>query len=223
MSIAKTRTTPADPAIGMMAGIRELLHRAGAAPGDVSHLLFASTVATNAVLQLAGARVGLIVTRGFRHILEIGRANIPGRLTNELRYRRPERLVPLERIREADERCLSDGAVLRPLDEPTARAAIRELIDADVECVAVALLHSYANPAHERRIRELIADQAPRMAVTLSSDVLPEYREYERTMTTVLNAYVMPAMSRAVRGLERRLGAESLTPAVAVVRSDGAS
>ncbi|HYM69021.1 MAG TPA: hydantoinase/oxoprolinase family protein [bacterium] len=219
--IAKTRTTPADPAVGLMTGVRQVLERAGAAPGEVSHLLFASTVATNAVLQLAGARIGLIVTKGFRHILEIGRANIPGRLTNELRYRRPERLVPIERIREADERCLADGTVLRPLDEQAARGAIRELLAADVECIAVVLLHSYANPAHERRIRDLVAEQSAQTAVTLSSDVLPEYREYERTMTTVLNAYVMPAMARAVRGVERRLREDGLSPALAVVRSDG--
>ncbi|HLJ61812.1 MAG TPA: hydantoinase/oxoprolinase family protein [bacterium] len=219
--IAKTRTTPADPAVGLMTGVRQLLAIADAAPGDVSHLLFASTVATNAVLQLAGARIGLIVTKGFRHILEIGRANIPGRLTNELRYRRPERLVPIERIREADERCLADGTVLRALDEGAARGAIRELLAADVECIAVVLLHSYANPAHERRIRDLVAEQSAQTAVTLSSDVLPEYREYERTMTTVLNAYVMPAMARAVRGVERRLREDGLSPALAVVRSDG--
>jgi len=219
--VAKTRTTPADPAVGLMAGIRDLLRNSGAPPHDVSNLLFASTVATNAVLQLAGARIGLIVTKGFRHILEIGRANIPGRLTNELMYRRPERLVPLERVREVDQRCLADGSILRPLDEEDARAAIRDVLAQRVECIAVALLHSYANPLHERRIRELAAELAPETAVTLSSDVLPEYREYERTMTTVLNAYVMPVMERTVRGIEERLREDGLVPALAVVRSDG--
>jgi len=219
--IAKVRTTPADPAEGLVAGVRQLLARVGVDPGDVSRLLFASTVATNAVLQRSGARIGLVVTKGFRHILEIGRANIPGRLTNELTYRRPEPLVPLERIREADERCLADGSVLRALDEAAAREAIRALLSEDVECIAVALLHSYANPAHERRIRDLAAALSPRTPVTLSSDVLPEYREYERTMTTVLNAYVMPVMERAVRGIERRLRDSGLAPALAVVRSDG--
>jgi N-methylhydantoinase A len=219
--IAKTRTTPADPAQGLITGVQQLLARAGVSPDEVSQVLFASTVATNAVLQLAGARIGLIVTMGFRHILEIGRANIPGRLTNEMTYRRPERLVPLERIREADERCLADGSVLRPLDEGKAREAIRDLLAQQVECIAVSLLHSYANPAHERRIRDLIAALAPGMAVTLSSDVLPEYREYERTMTTVLNAYVMPVMERAVRGIEHRLRERGLTPSLGVVRSDG--
>ena len=126
--IAKTPTTPSDPALGLITGVRQLLGASRASPHEVSHLLFASTVATNAVLQLAGARIGLIVTKGFRHILEIGRANIPGRLTNELTYRRPERLVPLERVREVDERCLADGRVLRPLDDDGTGAAIRELV-----------------------------------------------------------------------------------------------
>jgi len=219
--IAKVRTTPADPAEGLILGVRRLLAEAHADPRDVTHLLFASTVATNAVLQLSGARIGLLVTKGFRHILEIGRANIPGRLTNELTYRRPERLVPLERIQEVDERCLADGSVLRPLDERAARDAIRALVVADVECIAVSLLHSYVNPVHERRIRDLAAELAPHTPVTLSSDVLPEYREYERTMTTVLNAYVMPVMARAVRGIEWRLREDGLAPALAVVRSDG--
>jgi len=219
--IAKTPTTPSDPALGLITGVRQLLDASRASPHEVSHLLFASTVATNAVLQLAGARIGLIVTKGFRHILEIGRANIPGRLTNELTYRRPERLVPLERVREVDERCLADGRVLRPLDDDGTGAAIRELVGQRVECIAVALLHSYANPAHERRIRDLGAELAPGIPFTLSSDVLPQYREYERTMTTVLNAYVMPVMERTVRGIERRLQESGLTPALAVVRSDG--
>jgi len=219
--IAKARTTPADPPAGLVAGVRSLLGSAGAAPNEVSHLLFASTVATNAVLQQAGARIGLIVSKGFRHMLQIGRANIPGRLTNELTYRRPEPLVPLERVYEANERCLADGTVLRGLDEDGARATIRQLVAQKVECLAVSLLHSYANAAHEQRIRAIAAEVAPGLAVTLSSDVLPEYREYDRTMTTVLNAYVMPVMERTVRGIASRLREHGVEPALAVVRSDG--
>ena len=221
LHVAKTRTTPADPPAGLAAGVSGLLRTAHAAPCEVSQLLFASTVATNAVLQRAGARIGLIVSRGFRHMLEIGRANIPGRLTNEVDYRRPEPLVPLERVCEADERCLADGSVLRPLDEDAARAAIRRLVARGVECLAVSLIHAYANPAHEARIRSIAAEMAPHLPVTLSSDVLPEYREYDRTMTTVLNAYVMPVMERTVRGIAGRLRDRGIEPVLAVVRSDG--
>lgn len=219
--VTKTRTTPADPSLGLITGIRKLLSTGRVDPQEVAVLLFASTVATNAVLQLSGARIGLMVTAGFRDILEIGRANIPGRLTNESTYRRPERLVPLERVREVDERCLPDGVVLRPLEEAGARRAIRELLDQGVESIAISLLHSYANPSHERRIRELIAEESPGMLVSLSSDVLPEYREYERTMTTVLNSYVMPVMDRAIRGVRERLASAGLSPSLRVVRSDG--
>jgi N-methylhydantoinase A len=219
--MAKVRSTPPDLAAGFIAGVRRLLDLSGAAPGEVSNVLFTSTAATNAVLERSGARIGLIVTKGFRHILEIARANIPGRLTNELTYNRPERLVPLERVVEADERCAADGSVLRPLDEVAARRAIRDLLAQDVECVAVSLLHSYVNPAHERRLRDLILEERPCMLVSLSSGVVPVYREYERTMTTVLNAYVMPVMERAVRGVQARLREADLNPVLSVVRCDG--
>ncbi|MGH8006775.1 MAG: hydantoinase/oxoprolinase N-terminal domain-containing protein, partial [Candidatus Binatia bacterium] len=211
---AKTRSTKDDLARGFLTGAQKLLHAAGCAPEDVTNVLFTSTAATNAVLELSGARVGLIVTKGFRHVLEIARANIPGRLTSELAYNRPERLVPLERVREVDERVLADGAVLRPLDEASARAAIRELLAQEVECIAVSLLHSYANPAHETRIRELVQDESPGMLVSLSSEVVPQYREYERTMTTVLNSYVMPVMEQAIQGLRTSLHEAGLDPAL---------
>jgi N-methylhydantoinase A len=219
--MAKIRSTPPDLADGFVAGVQRLLALSGASPDEVSNILFTSTAATNAVLQHAGARIGLIVTKGFRHILEIARANIPGRLTNELTYNRPERLVPLDRVREVDERCVADGSVLRPLDEEGARRAIRDLLAQQVECIAVSLLHSYVNPAHEQRIRALIAEERPDMLVSLSSDVVPVYREYERTMTTVLNAYVMPVMERAVRGVQTRLRTAGLDPVLSVGRCDG--
>lgn len=217
----KTKSTPDDLARGFIAGIKKLLAAADCSPADVTNVLFTSTATTNAVLELSGARVGLIMTKGFRHVLEIARANIPGRLTNELMYNRPERLVPLERIREVDGRILADGTIHRPLDEADAREAIRELLDQDVECIAVSLLHSYANPRHEARIRELIAEQCPTMLVSLSSEVVPEYREYERTMTTVLNSYVMPVMEKAIKSVRAGLREAGLDPALGVVRCDG--
>ena len=217
----KTRSTKDDLARGFITGIKKLLEAANCDPAEVGNVLFTSTATTNAVLELSGARVGLIVTRGFRHVLEIARANIPGRLTSELVYNRPERLVPLERIREVDERSLADGSVRHPLDEESARRAIRELLAQDVEAIAVSLLHSYANPRHEERIRALITEQCPGMLVSLSSAVVPEYREYERTMTTVLNAYVMPVMERAIRSVRASLHDAGLNPSLGVVRCDG--
>lgn len=219
--MTKVRSTPADPSLGFAAGVEKLLAMAGYAPADVGNVLFASTAAINAVLERSGARMGLLVTKGFRHILEIARANIPGRLTSELTYVRPERLILLERVHEVDERCTANGEVLRALDESSAREAIRTLLGQGVESIAVCLLHSYANPRHEQRVRELIAEEDPRLLVSISSDVVPEYREYERTVTTVLNAYVMPVMDRTLRGVQVRLRDAGLNPALGVVRCDG--
>lgn len=219
--VAKTKSTPQDLSNGFITGIERLLEISGATHADVANIIFTSTAATNAVLELSGARIGLLVTKGFRHILEIARANIPGRLTNELTYDRPERLVPLERVREVDERILADGSVRLPLDEESARHTIRDLLQQDVESIAISLIHSYVNADHERRLREIIVEQAPNIPVSLSSEVVPVYREYERTLTTALNAYVAPVIERAVRRLGARLGDAGISAKLEVVRCDG--
>jgi N-methylhydantoinase A len=153
-------------------------------------------------------------------MLEIGRAYIPGIFTNFLRWQKPERLVPLERVRAVPERVAADGTVIAPLDEDAVREAIRELLAEGIESLAIALLHSYANPNHERRVEALAREMAPDLFVSRSSAVLPEYREYERAMTTVLNAYVMPAVDRYLGRIQDGLVTQGLPGEISIVRSD---
>jgi N-methylhydantoinase A len=217
---AKTPTTPHDPSEGFFSGLEQVWRNVTGDGRSLGRLLHGSTVATNAVLEGTGSRVGLLTTQGFRDVLEIGRANIPGIFTNYMRWAKPERLVPLERVREVPERLAADGSIVAALDEAAARARIAELLAAGIDALAISLLHAYANPAHEERLASLAQELAPDLYVTRSSTVLPEYREYERTVTTVLNAYVMPVVSRYLQGIERRLEQRGVRAEMLVVRSD---
>jgi N-methylhydantoinase A len=220
LTFVKAPTTPADRSLGFFAGIDGVLEAADAPPHNVRTIAHGSTVATNAVLEGKGSRLGLITTLGFRDMLEIGRAYIPGIFTNFLRWQKPERLVPLERVRAVPERVAADGTVIAPLDEAAAREAIQELLAEGIESLAIALLHSYANPDHERRVEALAREMAPDLFVSRSSAVLPEYREYERTMTTVLNAYVMPTVDRYLGRIRDGLERKGLPSGISIVRSD---
>ena len=156
-------------------------------------LLHGSTVATNAVLEHKFAGLGLLVTRGFRHLIEIARQSVPDGYGNSFFWVKPQRLVPLHLVREVPGRLRFDGSELEPLDEAaTSSRACSELVEDGVRCIAVCLLHSYANDAHEQRVGELIAKHFPDVFVSLSSVVLPEYREYERAMTTLIDVLVKP-------------------------------
>ncbi|HEX3724249.1 MAG TPA: hydantoinase/oxoprolinase family protein [Nitrolancea sp.] len=220
IQFAKVSTTPADPAEGFFAGIEKALARDGTEPSQVGGIFHGSTVATNAVLEHKGSRMGLLVTEGFRDILEIGRANIPGIFTNHMRWERPERLVPLEFVREIPERLAVDGSIVRELDEATARMLIAELLSRDVESLAISLIHSYANSTHEERLVELVREIEPDLPVSRSSEVLPEYREYERTMTTVLNSYVMPVVAQYLKRIETGLAERGYQTSIQLMRSD---
>lgn len=220
LGFAKVSTTPTDRAVGFFAGVEKAMAEAGCDPGQVREIVHGSTVATNAVLEGKGSRMGLLTTLGFRDILEIGRAYIPGIFTNYLRWEKPERLVPLERVREVPERLAVDGSVIHALDEGDARLAIQELLDLGIESLAISLLHSYINPAHEQRLVEIAREMSPDLFISRSSETLPEYREYERTMTTVLNAYVMPAVDRYLSGIKQGLGERGLPAELTMVRSD---
>jgi len=164
--------------------------------------------------------MGLLVTQGFGDILEIGRAYIPGIFTNNMSWQVPDRLVPLELVREIPERLAVDGSIVRTFDEDAARVAIDDLLQRDVEAVAISLIHSYVNPTHEQQLEQLVHAAAPDLPVSRSSEVLPEYREYERTMTTVLNAYVMPAVARYLQRIEAGLGVRGFRCDVQIMRSD---
>jgi N-methylhydantoinase A len=219
--LAKTPSTPHDQSEGVLEGVRLIAEAAGIEPDRLQAILHGTTVATNAVLERRGARVGLIVSEGFRHILHLAEAWTPGPLFGFMVYDKPDPLAELENVREVGGRIDAHGAVVRELDEAGARAAIEQLRDAGVEAFTVSLLNAYANPEHERRVRELARELAPGVPVSISSEVMPEFREYERTTTTVVNAYVAPALDRYLSSLRRRLAGAGARAGLQVVRSDG--
>ena len=215
----KVPSTPDDYASAILEGIRVLIGRLGAAPGDLAQVLHASTVATNAILEAKGARTALVTTEGFRDVLELRRIRVP-RLYEPL-YEKPLPLVPRRLRLEVRERLDGRGAIVTALDEQQVHDIAAELRAARVEAVAIALLHSYANPVHERRIAELLRAALPGCFICVSSEVLPEIREYERTSTTVINAYVGPVMSHYLQSLRRRLDASGVTARLLMMHSGG--
>ena len=218
---AKTASTPADQAVGVLTGIGKVCADAGIAMGEVAQVLHGTTVATNAILEGKGATVGLVTTRGFRQVLQIARSFVPGGLAGWIIWPKPEPLADLEDTVEVDERIASDGSVVRPLDEDDVRRQLEKLAVRGVQALAVSLINSFADPAHERRIAELAAEVLPGVPVSLSSDVLPELREYERTLTTVANGYVQPQVARYVQHLSDGLGQGGVEGELSILRSDG--
>jgi N-methylhydantoinase A len=200
----KRLTTPDDPARACVEGLRELVAQAGLEWAGLAQAVHGTTLGSNVVIERKGRNVALLTTRGFRDVLVIGR---------EKRYQlydlfieKPAPLVPRSRIREVTERVAFDGEVLTPLDEAELRATVRALVKDGVTSLAVCFLHAYVNPTHERRAAEIVRAEAPHCAVSLSSEVSPVIREYERTSTTVVNAYVMTAVRDYLERLERALG-----------------
>src|SRR5271166_4231482 len=199
----KCLTTPRDPSLAALAGLMELTAEAGLDLADIDDLVHGTTLVTNAIIERRGAKVGLLTTKGFRDILEMGieqRYDI-----YDLFLEFPEPLVPRALRRGIDERVTRDGTVLRRLDLAQVRAEIAILANAGVEAIAVSFLHSYRNPAHEQAVAELAAREFPEIAVSLSAAVVPELREYERTTTTVANAFVQPLMDRYIAQIEAEL------------------
>src|ERR1700716_1635900 len=198
----KLPSTPADPARALVEGMSLALALGGGAMVAVAH---GTTVATNAMLEERFQSLALVTTRGFRHVLEIARQSVPSGYGNSYFWVKPERIVSLERVREVTERLDHRGQVVTPLDEADARACARRLREAGVEVVGVCFLHSYANPAHELRMREILLEEYPDLIVSVSCEVWPEYREYERTVTTLVDAFVKPHVAGYLgRAAERR-------------------
>jgi len=212
---SKALTTPDD----LARGIDDCLTGANVHVADANFFVHGSTVTINVVLEGKGARTGLITTQGFRDIYEIGRGNRPEGYN--LFFNRPVPLVPRDLRLEVDERLYATGAVLTPLNEQSVTSAIGALKSAGVESVAVCLLHAYANAAHEQRVGELLRQEFSAAYVSLSHEILREFREYERTSTTVLNAYVGPLVNRYLVSLERMLGAEGFRGTFRVMQSNG--
>jgi N-methylhydantoinase A len=215
----KVPSTPADYGGGVIEGIRQLLDEEGLGVEAVGEVLHACTVATNAILEGKGARTGLITTAGFRDVLELRRIRVP-RLYEPL-YRKPAPLVMRRHRFEVTERMDWRGEVLTPLDDASVTAAIDALIAAEVTAVAVCLLHSYANPAHERRIGAMLKERMPEAFVSLSVDILPEIREYERTSTTVINSYVGPPVRNYLESLVARMAEIGLPRRLFMMHSAG--
>ncbi|MBL8698572.1 MAG: hydantoinase/oxoprolinase family protein [Alphaproteobacteria bacterium] len=219
LATRKVPSTPGDYSRGVIDGIRELAAAAGLAMGDFGEVLHGCTVATNAILELKGARTALLTTAGFRDVLELRRIRVP-RLY-DARYVKPAPLAPRDLRFEVRERIAADGSVVAPLDEGDVASAIAAIRRAGAEAVAVCFLHSYANPAHERRVGEMLRAALPGVFVSLSIDVLPEIREYERTSTTVINAYVGPPVASYIRSLRDGLRGAGLDGQLLVMQSSG--
>lgn len=217
---AKTPSTPADPSEAFLAGVMLVLNEAGAAPQEIVRVLHGTTVATNLILEGKSARTALVTTAGFRHVLEIGRQDIP-RHANLFTWVKPKRLVPPERVVEVRERVGPGGAVMTPLDETSVHDVATALRRMHVQAVAICLLHSFAYPAHERRVAELLRSSLPGVAVTASIDVLPVVREYERSLAATMNAGVMPAVTTYVHRLRRRLSDANISAPLLLMQSNG--
>jgi len=217
--VNKTTTTPLDPGEGAATGVAAVLAEAGLDPSEVAEVVHGTTVASNAILQKIGARTGLLTTRGFRDVLEIGRIRTPGMF--QLGWRKPEPLVPRRWRLEATERIAADASVVTPLDETTVREAAATFLAEQVVAVAVCFINSYANDAHERRAMAILRECAPSLLVTASCEVLPEIKEYERTSTAVVNAYLLPTMRGYLSKLAERLRDIGVTAPVQVMASNG--
>jgi N-methylhydantoinase A len=202
----KTPSTPADPAEGFLAGVRKVLALMAAEPTDVAAICHGTTVATNQLLEGRIDRLGLITTEGFEFLLEIARQSVPDGYGNSYFWVKPPRIVPAELVRTVPGRLDHTGSELRPFDEAQARETARFYRDAGIDTLAVCFLHAYANPGHEQRMRAVLAEEHPAAVVSLSSEVLREYREYERAMTTLVDAAVKPGLARYVARIKNRLG-----------------
>ena len=218
--VAKTPSTPGDLSEGFITAVRKVLALAGREPGDVLRVFHGTTTATNAILEGKTPPTALVTTAGFKYVLEIGRHDIP-RHGNLYGWSKPTRPITPERVFEVTERLDVDGSVLTSLDENEARAVARHLAQLGVPSVAVVFLHAYANPAHEQRMLAILAEEYPGVLVSLSSEVLPQFREFERSMATALNAAVMPPVSRYVGVLREALDAEGVQAPLLIMKSDG--
>jgi N-methylhydantoinase A len=222
ISIAKLPATPDDPSRAILDGI-ETLRAGGARPQDITFFCHGTTVGTNALLERKGVRTGLLVTEGFRGIYEVGEQARPyGPAIFDVMYDKPPMLAPRSLTGEVRERVDFRGEVLRPLDEEALRATLRAMARQEPVSIAVCLLFSFLHPQHEQRVGAVIEEELPGCCVSLSSDVLPQIREYYRLSTTVINAYLRPILERYIGNLDRRLAASGIaTPQKYVMQSNG--
>ena len=215
----KIPSTPAAPANAVLEGLSQLLEQTGVAPSQVKILLHATTVATNAVIERKGALTALVTTQGFRDVLIIGRQKRYE--TYDLHLDKPIPLVRRRDIFEVAERVLHDGTIEQPIDEACLSNVVRQVTKGNYESVAVSFLHAYADPSHEHRVLEAITAANAAIMVSLSSDVSPKFREYERTSTVVVNAYIKPIVASYIRKLESALDERGIPAELFIMQSNG--
>ena len=216
----KTPSTPSDPSEGVLIGVRRICDAAGIDVGEVQNILHGTTVATNAVLESKGARVGLITTQGFGQILHLARSQTPGPLAGWIIMIKPDPPASLADTREAVERLDARGNTVVGVDEAQVEGIVRDLVESGVETLTVALINSYVNPAHEEQIGAIVERLYPGFPVTLSAHVLPEFREYERALTACMNSYVRPKVADYVDRLQSELHGIGAKADVNILRSD---
>ncbi|GIS91098.1 MAG: 5-oxoprolinase [Pseudomonadota bacterium] len=218
---AKVPSTPADSSIGVLNGIERVCEQAGVSPADISHVMHGTTVATNTVLTASGARVGLVTTKGYKQVLQIARSYVPGGLGGWVIFNKSDPLAPLELTIEADERIGAKGEIVRPLDEDALAEALKALSGAGIEALTVSLMNAYANGVHEQRVQQIAESVFPGIPISISSEVVPEMYEYERTETTVVNSYIRPVVSNYIENLESELNRRMSGMQLHILRSDG--
>ena len=201
----KTPSTPSDPAEGFLTGVDKVLRALGLGGEDVSAVSHGTTVATNKLLEGKVENLGFVTTEGYEHMLEIARQSVPDGYGNSYFWVKPPRIVPVDRVRSVRGRLAVDGSEIRPFDEVQAVATARWFRDRGIDTVGVCFIHAYANPAHEERMRDVLAREHPAAIVSISSQVLREYREYERSVTTLVDAAVKPDIRRYVARITSRL------------------
>lgn len=219
LHVAKVSSTTQDPDRAVVEGLAELLHRSAIPFHDVVEIVHGSTVASNTILQKTGARTGLITTRGFRDVLEIGRIRTPEMF--DLTWSKPEPLVPRRLRLEVDERIAADGAIVRSLVEDSVVAAVERLVAAGIDSLAITFINSHVNPAHEMIAEELVRQRWPQLSISASWRVLPEIKEYERTSTTVVNAYLQPVMRTYLERLQSGMQDIGIEAPLLMIASNG--
>jgi len=218
---AKVPSTPEDSSIAVLNGIEKVCGTANVNPGEITHVMHGTTVATNAILEGKGARVGLVTTEGHRQVLQIARSFVPGILAGWIIWPKPEPLAPLEATIEAKERRDARGGLVKALEEDDLREKLKGLKARGIQALTVSLMNAYANGETEARIREIAEEIMPEIPVSISSEVLPEMYEYERAITTVANSYVAPVVRDYLEKLNNEMKAREVHAHLHILRSDG--
>ena len=217
----KVQSTPVDSSLGVLQGIDRVCKTANIQPESITQIMHGTTVATNAILQGHGAKIGLVTTKGYKQMLQIGRSFVPGILAGWIIWNMPDPLAPLELTVEANERIGARGDVVDPLHEPSIIESLKFLNEQGIEALTISLINAYANGSHEQRIREIAYEIMPDVAVSISSEILPEMQEYERTLTTVANSYVAPVVSTYLTNMQTQIASRGIPAKLNILRSDG--